>query len=91
MLNGDGDYNLNVMKESVNINFTNPFHTSFLQEIKVTESFLGLKEEVRGCQNLETFEDCTTRNFLESLRKKCDCIPFALGANYQAYFDTYDY
>ena len=51
------------------------------KEVKVTDSFLGLKEEVKGCQSLETVTDCETKSYLESLRQNCGCIPFSLGEN----------
>ena len=54
-----------------------------MKEMKVTDSFLSLNKEVRGCQNVEPFEDCTTRNYLESLRNNCGCIPFAMGSHSQ--------
>ena len=59
LLNGEGFYNLNVVKEE-----------------RVTESFLGLDEEVRGCQNHESQEDCQTRFFIKTALEKCECLPF---------------
>ena len=32
------------------------YNVNFVKEVKVTESFLGLKE--KGCQNIETFMVC---------------------------------
>ena len=58
-LNGEGFYNLNVVKEE-----------------RVTEAFLGLDEEVRGCQNHEAQEDCQTRNFIKTALEECECLPF---------------
>ena len=58
-LNGEGFYNLNVVKEE-----------------RVTEAFLGLDEEVRGCQNHEAQEDCQTRYFIKTALEECECLPF---------------
>ena len=58
-LAGEGEYNLNVLKE-----------------IKVTDSFLGLDEDVRGCQIDEALGNCVTRHYIDSLLKQCGCIPF---------------
>ena len=58
-LYGEGDYNLNVVKE-----------------VKVTESFLGLDSDVKGCNMEETFENCTTKIYVETVTQKCGCLPF---------------
>ena len=57
-LPGDGQYNLNILKE-----------------IDVTDSFLGLEQDVRNCQNVETDDDCTTRHLIDNMRKNCGCLP----------------
>ena len=44
---GEGQYNLNTLKEIV-----------------VTDSFLGLPEKDKSCQNVETYDDCITRHSL---------------------------
>ena len=56
---GEGDYNLNVVKE-----------------VKVTDSFLGLDSDVKGCNMEETFENCTTKIYVETVKQKCGCLPF---------------
>ena len=61
VLVGDGEYNLNAIKE-----------------IKVTNSFLGLSEDVRGCQNEKPLDDCITEYFIDNLLNNCGCIPFNL-------------
>ena len=62
MLSGEGEYNLNILKE-----------------ITVTHAFLELDENTRGCQNVEPFDNCTTRFFLNSLKEICGCIPKAIN------------
>ena len=32
---------------------------------EVTESFLGLDQDVRGCQNEEHYDECTTRQYID--------------------------
>ena len=61
MFHGEGQYNLNNMKE-----------------ISVTDSFMGLHRDTRNCQNIETFNDCQTRAYMEKLRKECGCLPLSL-------------
>ena len=79
-LSGEGQYNLNILKE-----------------IEVTESFIGLDEYVRQCQIVETYDDCTTRHYIENMRKSCGCLPLALRIYEQVhilqivarYYDTF--
>ena len=55
---GEGEYNLNVLKE-----------------IKATDSFLGLDQDVRKCQNDEPLFNCTTRKFIKDILTECSCLP----------------
>ena len=50
-----------------------------LQEVKVTDSFLGLDRAVITCQNEQPFANCTTEQYLKSLVDECRCIPMSLG------------
>ena len=52
---------------------------SDVMEIKVTDEYMGLDEEVRNCQNKEPFENCTTRQYLETVQNQCNCTPYALS------------
>ena len=42
--------------------------------VEVTDSFLGLDQEDRGCQ-LEPLLDCTTRQYQDALLSQCGCLP----------------
>ena len=57
-LRGDGQYNLNALKE-----------------VRITESYLGMDQDITGCQNEESYLECTTRNYLDTLMKTCECLP----------------
>ena len=46
-----------------------------LKEIRVTESYLGLEKEKRGCQNLEPIDNCTTRQYHDTIIGECGCLP----------------
>ena len=63
-LQGEGEYNLDVVKE-----------------VKVTDSFLGMDEEERGCQNKEDYQSCTTRHYIDQVKKTCKCLPLYLKIN----------
>ena len=39
---------------------------------------MGLKQDARGCQNDEEYVDCTTRNYIESIRQQCGCLPLSI-------------
>ena len=49
-----------------------------VKEMKTTAEYLGLGEDIRKCQNREPFEECTTRNYIDSTVRKCNCVPYAL-------------
>ena len=49
-----------------------------VKEFKVTDAFLGLDLETIGCQNQETFEDCTTKYYFTTIKNNCNCVPFGL-------------
>ena len=54
------------------------YNLNVLKEIAATESYLGLEEGVRGCQNEEPLHNCTTRHSIDSLMDQCGCLPFYL-------------
>ena len=49
-----------------------------LKEIRVTESYLGLDQDKRECQNKESFYNCTSRLFKKTFIEKCGCLPINL-------------
>ena len=54
------------------------YNVNNVKELKVTESFLGLNEEVRDCQNKEAIQNCTTRHYLHTILVECGCLPINL-------------
>ena len=51
------------------------YNVNNVKELKVTESFLGLNEEVRDCQNKEAIQNCTTKQCLHTFLEECGCLP----------------
>ena len=49
-----------------------------VKEINVTEEFLELEEDVKKCQDKEPVVDCEAREYLESGRNQCGCVPYHL-------------
>ena len=69
------------------------FNLNVLRETKVTDSFLGLDMEDRGCQNDEPVQNCTTRQYIETVLDKCNCVPLNLRLknnvkNYSIYLNV---
>ena len=50
------------------------YNLNVLKEIKVTESYLGLDENITGCHNEESFM-CTTKEYVDTTLKNCGCLP----------------
>ena len=50
----------------------------FIQE-EVTESFLGLDQAVKECQNEEHYDECTTRQYIENMKDECGCLPLSIA------------
>ena len=51
------------------------YNLNVLTEIKVTESYLSLDQNVRECQNEEPFYNCTTRKYFDTILRECGCLP----------------
>ena len=54
------------------------YNVNVVKEVEVTESYLGLDQKVRGCQKAESFHNCTTKHYFDSLLEKCACLPFKI-------------
>ena len=53
------------------------FAITSVQQVEVTEDFLGLSETIRECQETEDIEHCHTNTYLDKAKSECDCaIPF---------------
>ena len=55
------------------------YNLNSIKEEEVTESFLGIDQAVRGCQNQEHYDDCTTRQYIEHMRENCGCLPLSMA------------
>ena len=55
------------------------YNLNMLEEIRVTDSYLGLDQKVRGCQNgKEDYQTCLTNQLIEKTREKCECVPLSI-------------
>ena len=55
------------------------YNLDILKEIVHSDSFLRLKEDVKECQNLESYDNCTTRFYEENAIEKCGCLPYSIN------------
>ena len=54
------------------------YNLNSIKDFRVSESFLGLKENVRNCQNEVTLEDCAAHKYVDALLGECKCLPFGI-------------
>ena len=59
------------------------YNVNNVKELKVTESFLGLDEKVKDCQDNEAIQNCTTRQYLHSILEKCGCLPINMKLSHK--------
>ena len=57
------------------------YNLNVLKQIKITDSYLGLDQNVRGCQNDISFTDCTTKQYIDTLLDQCGCLPLNIRLN----------
>ena len=51
-----------------------------LEKVSVTESYLGLKEEVRNCrESEEDYQQCVTQNYVRRVKDECQCLPLSMS------------
>ncbi len=54
------------------------FHLKIFKEISVTESFMHLGDNERGCQDVEVQRNCTVQKYVQT-KSKCGCVPLHLN------------
>ena len=52
------------------------YNLDALKEIEVTDSYLGMDQDIRHCQTEESLFSCTTRHYIDTLLGQCGCLPF---------------
>ena len=69
--------------DSVQLTGEGDYNLNSIKYEEVTEAFLGLDQDVRGCQNEEHYDECTTRQYIENMRRKCGCLPLSIALSDQ--------
>ena len=59
------------------------YNINDIREIKATESYLGMDQNIRECQNIEPFYNCTTRHYMDDLLRECKCLPLNIRISNQ--------
>ena len=59
------------------------FALKIFKEISVTESFMGLSDNDRGCQSVEVQKNCTLQKYFQT-KSNCKCLPLHLALNDQS-------
>ena len=67
------------------------YNLNVLKEIKVTESYIGLDQEVTKCQSKESFYTCTTRNYIDAIVAQCKCLPLTVRVSDKVHFYIFDF
>ena len=49
-----------------------------VKKVVVTKAFMNLDEEIKSCQNIETYKDCLTKEFIMMGLEMCNCTPYEL-------------
>ena len=55
------------------------YNLNDLTDIKATDSYVGLGQDVTKCQTEEPFYNCTTRKYIENILANCECLPLTVS------------
>ena len=62
------------------------YNMNTMKEIKVTDSYLGLDQDLKKCQNEEPYFNCTTRHYHDAVLKQCGCLPLHIARSNKVIF-----
>ena len=54
------------------------YNFNVIKEIAVTDSFLSLADDIKGCHE-QILSECITRKYNNALLEKCQCLPFQMN------------
>ena len=63
--------------EPLKLSLEKKYYLNVIKEISVTDSYLSMDKDVRGCQK-ESYDECTARKYRNALMNNCQCLPFQL-------------
>ena len=65
------------------------YNVNVMTEIEASDSYLGLDEDIRKCQNEEPLYNCTTRKYIDSILSNCGCLPLSIWMQTVSSFNIY--
>ena len=68
-----------LFSDPVTLSGEGQYNLNSLKKIEVTQSFLGLDRDDRNCQNVESFDNCTTSFYIDNIITKCKCLPLSIN------------
>ena len=60
------------------LSFESIYNLNNIKEVSVTDSFVTLDEKTRGCSNDFTFDECTTKLYVDAVNGTCNCLPMKM-------------
>ena len=74
----DTHYTSNVtFIEPLELSLEKKYYLNVVKEITVTDSYLSMNKNVKGCQK-QSYVECTTRKYIKALINQCQCLPFKM-------------
>ena len=64
------------------------YNINAIKEIIVTDSYLGLDQSIKRCQNEESLSQCSTKHYIDTVLKQCGCLPFTLSNKVEVMFNS---
>ena len=65
------------------------YNLNVVKNIKGTADFLNLDDSVKDCQ-LEPYDNCTTRSYVERVTQKCGCLPLNMRTDNEQKVQVFD-
>ena len=58
------------------------FSLSGVKEVRVSQEFVGLGQEITSCQTARSRADCLTGDYLARAMETCHCAPLSILSHY---------
>ena len=66
-----------IFVEPLELSLERKYFLNVIKEISVTDSFMSMDKDVRGCQK-ESYDKCSTTKYIDALMNECQCLPFQM-------------
>ena len=75
------DIILQLLSDPLKLPLESTYNLNSVKTVTVSEDFLTLDENIRQCQDMEQYDDCSTKHFVEQLLNACKCLPIEMGTS----------